>query len=80
MGKAYKKFFVLYEIPPKRITKLEREKLFELVEQFEPQVNKRNLFRLLNKHVNKGWLNFNVKHVFDAIYFLKSGGNKWQVE
>lgn len=80
MGKSIHKFFEVYEIPPKRITKTERDMLFSLVKHFEPHVTKRNLFRTLNKYVDRGWLNFNVKHVFDAIYFLKSGGNKWQVE
>lgn len=73
MGKV-DKFFKVYEIPPRKITKTEMRELFKMAEHFEPHVNKRNIFRVLNKYVDRGWLNFNVKNLFDAIYFLKSGG------
>ena len=76
MGKVIDKFFEVYGIPPRKITIKERNELFKMAKVFESHVDKRNLYKVLNKYVDRGWLNFNVKNLFDALYFLKSGGLK----
>jgi len=70
MEKIEEEFFNIYDIPYQPINKEQREQLQKLVDKVDSSKN--TLFEKLKNNQEKGWLRFNVQHVFDAIYFLNT--------